>query len=355
MLYDSRPVQFNEYISDKYNKVHNELFNDALIKFYNDIINTNLNYKFVYELYKIMQNSLNDFNNVWNEYKQLDSTNTLKQSLTTLSINSYDFLKDIYEYISNKIDLIKNAIVDGDNLYQSIAKKNIQDFKIIYIENSCYLQQETPIDDSKQFAVYEFTYDTENNSYTYIEEYMFMSELEDYVILLEDESGTRISYNKYGELLIILNGNKFRSEDIKFNIINFIDEKNNEIFDYIKSVGLAYYKHNHRIVEIKNDEYWQPSSIIVISNVRPYNKVIYDLDKYWNMNQQYEDANISDIKILSEDINDAELIELNYVNGTAKFISRMNDVEFTVPFKYLDSNVNVSDDMTLNSTFIYKK
>ena len=32
MLYDSRPVTLNEYVSDKYNIIHKELFNDALDK-----------------------------------------------------------------------------------------------------------------------------------------------------------------------------------------------------------------------------------------------------------------------------------------------------------------------------------
>ena len=31
MIYRSHPVKFDEFMSDKYNKVHIELFNDALI------------------------------------------------------------------------------------------------------------------------------------------------------------------------------------------------------------------------------------------------------------------------------------------------------------------------------------
>ena len=104
-------------------------------------------------------------------------------------------------------------------------------------------------------------------------------------------------------------------------------------------------------IQIKNNEYWQPSSIMVISNVSPYKKNIYDLSKYWNMNQEYSNANIEELKIINENIKDAKLVSINYVNGTAKFESKINDLVFTVPFKYLNDETIVSDEMKLNNLF----
>ena len=90
---------------------------------------------------------------------------------------------------------------------------------------------------------------------------------------------------------------------------------------------------------------------MVISNVSPYKKNIYDLSKYWNMNQEYSNANVEELKIINENIKDAKLISINYVNGTAKFESKINDLVFTVPFKYLNDETIVSDEMKLNNLF----
>ena len=51
MLYESRPISFNEFINDKLNKVHNELYLDALSKYFDDIIKNAINGEFVYNFY----------------------------------------------------------------------------------------------------------------------------------------------------------------------------------------------------------------------------------------------------------------------------------------------------------------
>ena len=69
------------------------------------------------------------------------------------------------------------------------------------------------------------------------------------------------------------------------------------------------------------------------------------------MNQEYSNANIEELKIINENIKDAKLVSINYVNGTAKFVSKINDLDFTVPFKYLNDETIVSDEMKLNNLF----
>ena len=357
MLYDSRPVQFNEFMSNKYNIIHNELYNDALNKFCNDVVNNSMTYEFVYEFYKLMEGNELVFDTIYDEYNKSNDDNIVKNTLSSISIDSYNFLKDIFNFVSEKIDLIKNTITDDNGIsHINIDKKYINDFRIIYLENNVYLRQESDEqknDDSEDavFDVFHYSFDSELNTYTYTEEYLFMSEMKDYVILLEDIAGNIIYFNKYGELMLLIEDVKFNSEESKFKIINFINDQNEKIFDFIKSRCLYYFNKNHRILEIKNDEYWQPSSIMTISNVSPYKKNIYDLSKYWNMNQEYSNANIEELKIINENIKDAKLVSINYVNGTAKFVSKINDLDFTVPFKYLNDETIVSDEMKLNNLF----
>lgn len=357
MLYDSRPVQFNEFMSNKYNIIHNELYNDALNKFCNDVVNNSMTYEFVYEFYKLMEGNELVFDTIYDEYNKSNDDNIVKNTLSSISIDSYNFLKDIFNFVSEKIDLIKNTITDDNGIsHINIDKKYINDFRIIYLENNVYLRQESDEqknDDSEDavFDVFHYSFDSELNTYTYTEEYLFMSEMKDYVILLEDIAGNIIYFNKYGELMLLIEDVKFNSEESKFKIINFINDQNEKIFDFIKSRCLYYFNKNHRILEIKNNEYWQPSSIMTISNVSPYKKNIYDLSKYWNMNQEYSNANIEELKIINENIKDAKLVSINYVNGTAKFVSKINDLDFTVPFKYLNDETIVSDEMKLNNLF----
>lgn len=357
MLYDSRPVQFNEFMSNKYNIIHNELYNDALNKCCNDVVNNSMTYEFVYEFYKLMEGNELVFDTIYDEYNKSNDDNIVKNTLSSISIDSYNFLKDIFNFVSEKIDLIKNTITDDNGIsHINIDKKYINDFRIIYLENNVYLRQESDEqknDDSEDavFDVFHYSFDSELNTYTYTEEYLFMSEMKDYVILLEDIAGNIIYFNKYGELMLLIEDVKFNSEESKFKIINFINEQNEKIFDFVKSRCLYYFNKNHRILEIKNNEYWQPSSIMTISNVSPYKKNIYDLSKYWNMNQEYSNANIEELKIINENIKDAKLVSINYVNGTAKFVSKINDLDFTVPFKYLNDETIVSDEMKLNNLF----
>lgn len=357
MLYDSRPVQFNEFMSNKYNIIHNELYNDALNKFCNDVVNNSMTYEFVYEFYKLMEGNELVFDTIYDEYNKSNDDNIVKNTLSSISIDSYNFLKDIFNFVSEKIDLIKNTITDDNGIsHINIDKKYINDFRIMYLENNVYLRQESDEqknDDSEDavFDVFHYSFDSELNTYTYTEEYLFMSEMKDYVILLEDVAGNIIYFNKYGELMLLIEDVKFNSEESKFKIINFINDQNEKIFDFVKSRCLYYFNKNHRILEIKNNEYWQPSSIMTISNVSPYKKNIYDLSKYWNMNQEYSDANIEELKIINENIKDAKLVSINYVNGTAKFVSKINDLDFTVPFKYLNDETIVSDEMKLNNLF----
>ena len=357
IIYNSRPASYNEYISDKYNKIHNELFNDALKKYYNSIINNYITTNFIFMFYKMLSNSNNNFEEFYNNV--LNNENIMN-IFSKLSIDSYSYCNIMFNKIDNYIKNIKSKIESEDVFYYKTPDDNIRlinindidDFRIVYINNSTYLKAERDFDEDENNSIdwgEEFiSYIFSNNEI--IPHKFFMSELGDYVFLLETENGLRIGYNIYGELLLILDDVKYdsdiESQEKRKIIINYINNVNIEINNDFKIEALNIYKNNHRIIEIKNNEYWKPSSIIVISNIMPFSKQRIKLDKYWNNIQNMEEYNIEDLKISNEQIKDAEIIELNYVKGIAKMRSKSTDIEFEVPFNYLNENVEVNEELS---------
>ena len=225
MLYDSRPVSINEYISDKYNVIHNKLYNDALNKYLDSLISKYINEEFLSEC----RNIFNDINN------------------------------------------IDNIINDKNYITNILSNLGLQN---------------------------------------------------------------RFLYNIY-------------------NLISFNNEKSDdELLDDIKILFIKEYKRSHNIIEIKDTEYWMSSKIIIITNKPPYKKSLIDLKPYWNYYQRMNEYDISDLKITNENILDSEVYELDYVKGLASIESKVNDIQYKIPFKYLDENTKVSSKLKLTNTFI---
>ena len=329
MIYQSRPVKFDEFISDKYNKVHVELFNDALNKYYNSLVFNLINHKFMFEFLKLFENTYDDdYNIFYNNFYQ----NVL-----------------LSDYIKN---IIKQLSIDENKLYKYLFKtlSYIGDFRIIYLNNAIFLEAENENEIfNHEFTSYIVKYESDDNIYTIVEENFFMTENEDYVFILENENGINLAYNKYGEFILMLDDAKY-NPNINFSIFDYMDQSNKSILKLFREYVLSLYKSNHKVIEIKNDEYWMPSSIIIISNVSPYTKKVESLEKYWNNIQSKDDLNVSDIKLTDYDINDAEIIGINYVSGKAQLRSKLNDMKFEVPFEYINKNLDVNEKMILNLT-----
>jgi hypothetical protein len=188
---------------------------------------------------------------------------------------------------------------------------------------------------------------------------LICSENKEYIILYDSLSNTRIGYDKDGKLILIINDIYPENIEINYDDINklikqYMNYESNNIMNIYKDIICNLYKKYHNIIEIKNSEYWMPSKVRIISKIPPYTKINVDLSNYWNMIQSNDNSNIEDLMITKETILDSELIEINYVTGKAKLQSRMNDIIYEVPFKYLNENINVSDDMTLSNTFLSK-
>ena len=357
MIYQSRPVKFDEFISDKYNKVHVELFNDALNKYYNSLVLNLINHKFMFEFLKLFENTYDDDYNVFynNFYQNVLLSDYIKNIIKQLSIDETKLYKYLFDLTNEFIDNIKHTIIDNDVLLDSVNNiiktlSYIGDFRIIYLNNAIFLEAENENEIfNHEFTSYIVKYESDDNIYTIVEENFFMTENEDYVFILENENGINLAYNKYGEFILMLDDAKY-NPNINFSIFDYMDQSNKSILKLFREYVLSLYKSNHKVIEIKNDEYWMPSSIIIISNVSPYTKKVESLEKYWNNIQSKDDLNVSDIKLTDYDINDAEIIDINYVSGKAQLRSKLNDMKFEVPFEYINKNLDVNEKMILNLT-----
>lgn len=385
MLYESRPATINEFISNKYNDVHNELFNDALNKYIYNIVSKNIDYNFIYNFYQtianiaITDNDKTDFEYVYDYFDKND--NTLKTPLNNLGIDQKVCLKLLYDIMINKLIEVKNKLINyGKDIEGNLISiidgvtsiSNINDFRFAYNENVEVIALENSpnevIIDASTLSLNE-----DNNLIFNASQYLLGSEksiddglelpinrqYNDFVIIYEDENGIRIGYNRLGEWILFVNkdtefNNILNIDNVRYHVEKYMKTKSKSINDlYIEAVCKLYKKY-HKIVEIKNSEYWKPSSIFIIDRISPFQKHIISLSKYWNMIQSNETSELEDLKISSENILDSELIEINYVTGKAKLQSRTNDLIYEVPFKYLNENINVSDDMILSNSFISK-
>ena len=187
---------------------------------------------------------------------------------------------------------------------------------------------------------------------------LICSEEKEYIILYDFENNVRIGYDENGKWLLIVNDdhpiNTIDILGLEKIVKQYMNYESKTLLSLYKNMICDLYKKYHKIIEIKNSEYWMPSHVRIINKIPPYTKINVDLTKYWNMIQSNNTSKLSDLKITKENMLDSELIGLNYVNGKAKVQSRTNDTIYEVPFKYLDETVNVSDEMILSNSFISK-
>lgn len=324
MLYENRPASVNELLNNKYNNVHEELYNSALNKYINTLINNYINEKIVYEvLYTIyIKQNKADFN-VENEINNINTPNIVLL-LNELSLNKSLFFNNIYGHETNKLI---NANVHIEN----------------FLNENNYMNLVIGISELIGFDNFKFsTINTEIENEINEDDIILYSYL-NIIYILYNDNGLKININVND-----FNYNEFNSAINEYS--NTDDNLTNTINAY-KDIVYKLYKKYHKIIEIKNSEYWMPSNIRIIDKLPPYKRTTIDLTKYWNNIQSNEEYNISNIKIINNDINDSEITDIDYINGKAKMRSRNNDIDFEVPFKYLDENTNISEEMILKNAF----
>lgn len=112
------------------------------------------------------------------------------------------------------------------------------------------------------------------------------------------------------------------------------------------------YMSNHKFTEIKDTEYWKPSKVLIMKAEYPYSRTKVSLDNWWNYYQEFKDSTIDTKMYDEEQVNDPEITSFNFIKGTAHIVSKNLDVEFDVPFKCLHGDEIISDDLSLENTFI---
>lgn len=346
MVYESGPNKFKNFLSDKYNKVHNELYNNALQKYYKYLLDTCISIEFLYELFTIMKNNSDTVDDLYNAIMNSNNVPTLKNALISVCCNSKEFIKYAYTIIFEYLDELKTIM--AVSIVGITDKDDIEDFTASYIDSSTFIRPENDEVFDHTFKTYLLDSETDE-----LEIHNFyMSEMSDYVLILEAENGLRIGFNRKGNWVIILDGAQYISSEAMINTLLTLKRINEELREKLKLKAREHFNLYHRTIEIKNNEYWKPSSIIVISKISPYRKHLVNLKEWWNKNyEQSNTASIDEIKVTNENILDSEVVEVNYISGKAKLYSKNADVTYEVPFEYLDKNTVLSDSMLLKNTF----
>lgn len=162
----------------------------------------------------------------------------------------------------------------------------------------------------------------------------------------------------------ILNYNSFNYADNKVNFSDYVNDKHNIIHKKLYDEALnemindkGYDKDSYNFIEIKKDNYWEPSSVYVKSIFPPFDTEQISLKPYWNNYEYVEEHKEIDDMFFNEDINKygLEIISINYVNNTVRFKDKITGKTFDKSFKYLNENSNYNlDEVSLHNTFSYK-
>lgn len=124
--------------------------------------------------------------------------------------------------------------------------------------------------------------------------------------------------------------------------------------EYIRTF-IKNYKDSHKFIEIKKDEYFAPSDVIVINVKFPYERKKYNLSNYWNtITEKRNNKDVSLMQFSDETVKYAELVYIDYVNGKCKFKSKLTGEEFWTTFDYINEDTKISDSLSLKDTFMYK-
>ena len=347
MLYDSRPTRFGDFISNKYNVVHKELYEDALKNYIEAFAADVIDAKFLFQLFEALANSTT-IGGIWDLINESDNYKHILESIAKLETVGKPFIDELVVMIIEMIEEFKAGIRDRDP-EKILAMFDIFDF-ILAFKGGMYLLEEPGTNGAEWkyidgcFIGSEFESDA-NEEYDISNDFL--------ILLYEDEDGVRIGYTSSGKWYLEI------PDDVDITTIqkqlNKLVKRTNIGMTYkLRKYAAELYAAGHRFLEIKNSEYWQPSSIIVIGNNRPYSKHSVFLGPYWNYNQSKEELDIKNVKMKEDPIRDAEIIYLDYVKGIAHMRTRLTGEEFKIPFEYLNENSDVSDELSLKDTFTYK-
>ena len=374
LIYKSGPVNVKDYVLDKYNIVHNQLYTDALNNYIYDYSKKLIMNSIFYNLFWAMNNCITPFNDI-ETIIDLEELNRMKNgelykvfqieeiknknlvqpyyitallnytndnlyqdksdfntALELLCINKEDRINYINYIIVNIISLlddIKNNIINIEKI-KTPKQQTFSDFIIRY-RNSLYIA-----DESDGLSLFN-TEISNNEVFIYEEQYKL-----DY----------HIGFNEDGYFILDINENI----DIKRNyekLYYIMSYVNYLLLNLLLEKIIENYKKSNTILEKAQEEYYLPSSIIIYGKKYPHRKKYIDLTPYWSNYNDHSDINVEDIKIIGEQINDFEIKDINYVDGSMKMYSKLHDFNYIVNKKYINENTKIDDEF-INNTFIQK-
>ena len=340
LVYKSGPNNFKDYVSDKYNIIHNQLYKDALYNFLylylKDIIMKKLLYNlflcinsYAYSSDNIVYTNENNEIIVNNDYieslinyiKLSIHYNEIKEALDDLSIeNKYNYLKTI---ITNILTLLNNI---KSNIHNDIGINDFSDF-IIKHDTSIYM-----IGENNEIELF----NTE------------VSNIEVFIYEEQYKSDYHIGFNKDGYFVLDIDP----SIDLTQNydkLYYIMGNINNMLIDTLIKISYDSFVLSNTIIEKPQDEYYLPSSVIIYGKKYPHKKLKIDLSPYWSNYQDHKNLDISDKKIINETINDGQIEDINYVTGKIKIYSKMNDIEYTIDSKYVGEDTYINDELIQNT------
>lgn len=140
----------------------------------------------------------------------------------------------------------------------------------------------------------------------------------------------------------------------KYNIVHK-QLFNNAVETYLKTNNIdnGVFYQNNKVIELKNDEYWKPSKLIILSREyeNGFTKTVVDLTEYWNTELSFQNKTYKNIKFDNENINDFEITYIDYVKGKATIKSKTTDKEYKIDFDDIDSNMGISDELVMNDSW----
>lgn len=366
LIYNSGPTNIKDYVSDRYNIVHNQLYVDALNNYIYDKAKIIVMKNILYNLFLAMNNCITELNDAeeypnniinFNNINNRDKYDIIPFAEINNIINDI-YSKKIINYINNS-----SFCEEFNDAFKSLSIYNEQLNYINYIiVNVILLMEDIKTDISKiqdlknnprvnNFSDFIIRY--KNSLYMVDEESgltLFTTEISDNEIFIYEEqykSDFHIGFNKDGYFILDIDQN--------IDISNFYDKLyyiighiNNLLLNLLLNYIIEAYLKNNTIIERANTEYYLPSSIIIYEKQYPHKKTIIDLSPYWSNYNDNSNINIEDIKIKNESINDSQIKDINYVNGTIKVYSKMHDIEYTVNNKFIHADTQIDDDLIKN-------
>lgn len=363
ILYNSGPVKYSDYISNKYDLVHYDLYNNALNKYLTAYIEDIIHNKIIYYLfyclnrYPVDELYINPDNIglLDNDFVYDENNDIIQQVFNIL------LLDEFYEYyfINEEtlclpiIDTFTELSIENNEVLQKKAILNILTHILYIIEilknNVSNISQIGNISDFilKYKEVY-YIFGEDNKTNFHLEND------ENNILIYEDtdRADIHIYYNQSGKIILDID-----SENEDINIDDIYDDLSYELSK--SNYNILYscfndlidnYKKTHKIIEIKKPEFYLPSEIFIIDTKYPHTKKKVDLTPYWSDYYEYQNSkSFIDIKTKDEPINDAIITDINYIQGTVKLYSKQNDEYYKVKFSKINKDYELDDNLLKDS------